>query len=296
MQSTAPEPKPETSASQPNQYSVPKSLVSPTNHATVPKPNKSLVAPPRKLSVSQPRQPSVSLPKQPFVSQPKQSSVPQPKQSSVTQSRTPNTIQPVKFLMPKTVYNQMQKQKQSPSQQENVSCQPHKIPSFNICLKDLEWDFQEKRLGEGTFGICFKSKYKGIPVAVKVFKDEKSHKTVHREADLLANIPAHSGIPLLIGVNTISIPFLLLTKVCESEGTVTNLVSFIQEKAQTQPSRVCFELLLSLCAAINHVHESGILHNDVKPNNVAIDEICNIKRCVLLDFGKACFIKECRGK
>ena len=97
-------------------------------------------------------------------------------------------------------------------------------------------------------------------------------------------------------MNTISSPFLLLTKVCESDGDVSNLASFIEKKAHAQPGRVCFELLLSLCDALIHIHASNILHNDLKPNNVAIDEIHDVKRCVLLDFGKACFIKDCKGK
>ena len=39
----------------------------------------------------------------------------------------------------------------------------------------------------------------------------------------------------------------------------------------------------------------GILHNDVKGNNVVMEDSQDMKRGVLIDFDKACFIENARG-
>ena len=48
--------------------------------------------------------------------------------------------------------------------------------------------------------------------------------------------------------------------------------------------------MLNVISAIRFLHNKNILHNDIKSDNIVVDE-CGPK-AVLIDFGKACFIKE----
>lgn len=53
-------------------------------------------------------------------------------------------------------------------------------------------------------------------------------------------------------------------------------------------------ILLGVISAINHLHAKQILHNDIKHDNVVVDEHRSNVRSVLVDFGKACY--ELKGK
>ena len=67
-------------------------------------------------------------------------------------------------------------------------------------------------IGEGTFGQCLAGTYIGLPVAYKVLKDLAYIEDVHIEAKILLRIPSHHGTPMLIGINTASLTFVLAPK------------------------------------------------------------------------------------
>jgi len=45
-----------------------------------------------------------------------------------------------------------------------------------------------------------------------------------------------------------------------------------------------------MCAAVNHLHDMGIIHNDLKPQNFTLKSENGVFVVKLIDFGAACFM------
>lgn len=161
-------------------------------------------------------------------------------------------------------------------------------------MSDLE---AGQLIGEGTFGHCIAGSYKGAPTAFKIFKDLSDCNVVHAEANFLLKIPSHPGIPMLIGVCTSGKPFVLATKLCETVGKPETFSSFLkgQQKLSKPNLPLALKLLLSIGEVLNHLFSVGILHNDIKGNNVVLEDANGLKRGVLIDFGKACYAANAKG-
>ena len=177
------------------------------------------------------------------------------------------------------------------------SCEQHRehnIASININLSELQTTNDEPTLGEGTFAKCVLGRYKRIQVAVKIFKGRPLWKTVHNEANIMMKIPSHPGIPMFIGLFTLHYPYLLVTKFHHYSGRSLTFSDFIKNYKKKE-SNTFYHLLCSLLDAIMHIHQSGILHNDIKGNNVVVEKSNAGKHCILIEFGKACTLKQSKG-
>ena len=80
----------------------------------------------------------------------------------------------------------------------------HEIELAN--LKELPGKDDDK-IGQGTFGICSKKRYRGFVVCVKQFKGKSSRKDVEEEAQMIKSFdqPGRSFI-----ANTLLLLFLML--------------------------------------------------------------------------------------
>ena len=66
-----------------------------------------------------------------------------------------------------------------------------------------------------------------------------------------------------------------------------NLLAHANERDLKWRSRM--SLVLSLCDAVQHAHEQGVIHRDLKPDNIVVDALGQPK---LLDFGVARLLEE----
>ena len=71
----------------------------------------------------------------------------------------------------------------------------------------------------GTFGKCFKMRYKGIPVAVKEFNNLSTAEAVRHEALMMSKC-FHPSLPHLFGMNLLLIVIVTLY-ICVSHGHVS---------------------------------------------------------------------------
>ena len=51
-------------------------------------------------------------------------------------------------------------------------------------------------------------------------------------------------------------------------------------------------ILLGMVSALKYIHTNNILHNDIKSDNIMIDNRSSIPQSILIDFGKGCFISD----
>lgn len=172
----------------------------------------------------------------------------------------------------------------------------YKIPLLNLNKDDISDLTHGCLIGEGTFGKCVAGKYKNVPTAFKIFKSS-DYRQVHAEADMLLMIPSHPGVAMLIGVLTMELPYLLATKLCLASGKPQTFSKMLemQRSSEDQSLSTILHLLYHTGAALHHIHLAGVLHNDLKANNVVVEECSGEKRPVLIDFGKACTIQSAKG-
>lgn len=89
-----------------------------------------------------------------------------------------------------------------------------------------------------------------------------------------------------------------ITNVLEAGTTDSGLPFFVMELIKGQPiTQYCdeqklsieqrLELFRSVCSAVQHAHQKGILHRDLKPSNILVAEFDNVPVPKIIDFGLA---------
>jgi serine/threonine protein kinase len=164
----------------------------------------------------------------------------------------------------------------------------YKVPSFTIDMRAMSPLHECALIGEGTFGKCLSGKYQNLPVAVKVFKGNQSVKSIHHEASILLQVPGHPNIAMLLGVQTVQYPFLLLSRLCLSDGIPMTYSKYLHHLERTAAHlKICLHLMYEIAEGLNHIHCHSILHNDLKGNNIVVEGSKEVQHAILIDFGKA---------
>ena len=146
-------------------------------------------------------------------------------------------------------------------------------------------------LGAGGFGETFLAEDTYMPsrrrCVIKQLKpisnDPKTYQIIQqrfeREAATLEYLgAANDQIPQLFAYFSENGLFYLVQEWVHGQ-TLTNV---IQSQGQLQENTVR-EILLSLLSVLDYVHSKGIIHRDIKPDNIILREIDN--KPVLIDFG-----------
>lgn len=143
-----------------------------------------------------------------------------------------------------------------------------------------------ERVAEGGMGEVFRARRVDgefeREVAVKLlrsrFGDEELVRRFHRERQTLAQLDHEYVARLLDGGTTEDgRPYLVMEYV---EGEPLDVFCRVQKLEV--PERL--ELFLKVCAAVQHAHENGVVHRDLKPNNILVRADATPR---LLDFGIA---------
>ncbi len=142
-------------------------------------------------------------------------------------------------------------------------------------------------VGEGAYGIVYKCKNKetGKYVAIKKFKeteDELVKKTMKRELKMLQQLKHENIVEFqesFIHKNNLFLVFEFLEK---------NLLEVLEESPNGLSPKLIRSFIFQMCKAVSYLHKNNMIHRDVKPENLLIDEKMNLKLC---DFGFARKIK-----
>jgi serine/threonine protein kinase len=160
----------------------------------------------------------------------------------------------------------------------------------------LELYSVDKPLGQGAFGAVMKGTTlsTGEAVAMKMIDKQQADK-VNEEIRIWAKIRHHACVRLL-AVYDLSAYMALVTEFCEGGTLLDRLATAKDFMAEHQAQRLACELL---CALL-HLHEIGVAHRDVKPDNVlctlptgaAAVEHMHVK---LADFGLSATFEPAHG-
>jgi serine/threonine-protein kinase len=139
----------------------------------------------------------------------------------------------------------------------------------------------ERRIGSGGFGVVYEAWDGRLerPVAVKAIESRgPASKRVLREAQAAARLN-HPGIVTLYEMGEEDGNALLVTELVDG-STLARLAA-----AGELSDREIAEIGADLCEALDHAHSRGVVHRDIKPQNVQVTE--GEPRAKLMDFGIA---------
>lgn len=171
----------------------------------------------------------------------------------------------------------------------DVLCGPEPVPS--VSAPDFQERFQVlERIGEGGMGVVYKvfDPALGKALAVKVLhqrlvSDKQALKRFEQEAKAAAKLN-HPNLVSVYRHDVLSdgTPYLVMDYV-EGENLAQALVTL----RRFEPRRA-LELFRQILDALDHAHEAGLLHRDIKPRNIILtkDER-GVEKVKLVDFGIA---------
>src|ERR1700753_2896206 len=139
----------------------------------------------------------------------------------------------------------------------------------------------ERRIGSGGFGVVYEAWDGRLerPVAVKAIEQHgASDERVLREAQAAARLN-HPGIVTLYEMGEEDGNALLVSELVEGD----TLAACAAEEALSD--REIGEIGADLCEALDHAHSRGVIHRDIKPQNVQV--VDGQPRAKLMDFGIA---------
>jgi serine/threonine protein kinase len=139
----------------------------------------------------------------------------------------------------------------------------------------------ERRIGSGGFGVVYEAWDGRLerPVAVKAIEQRgEPGRRVLREAQAAARLN-HPGIVTLYEMGEEDGNALLVSELVEGD----TLARLAAEEALSD--REIGEIGADLCEALDHAHSRGVVHRDIKPQNVQV--VDGQPRAKLMDFGIA---------
>lgn len=142
-----------------------------------------------------------------------------------------------------------------------------------------------RKIGRGGMSVVYEGKHPNLerPIAVKML----SHALVHRrnfaerfrnEGKIIANLD-HPNIVKVFDMEEAYATFFIVMEKLEGP----DLSQIIEQGGTLDAGRVR-GILKQVAEALDYAHSQGVVHRDVKPSNVSLDERGHVK---LMDFGLA---------
>ena len=147
----------------------------------------------------------------------------------------------------------------------------------------------EKKLGSGAMGSVYKAVHvkMGRPFAIKLMHvdlldDAKLQKRFVREAELAGTLKH----PNVVSVTDVGETFEGLHYIAMEYAEGPTLSDVIAESAPMAAERV-IALIGQVCDGLHHAHEHGLVHRDLKPDNIIVELRDGREVPRILDFGIA---------
>jgi len=161
----------------------------------------------------------------------------------------------------------------------------------------------KKKLGKGAFGVVYEITFNGKPSALKVV--DKMNKNIdlimlRKEIDniehLMNKYPKCSKNLLCYSDISEDEKFIYFI----SDLMMTDLSKFIQSKHFTQLDfcdqvHLLWDIVHQTLDGLESLHRAGVIHRDIKAENILINPYKNKYVVKIADFGISCLKKGCKG-
>ncbi len=144
----------------------------------------------------------------------------------------------------------------------------------------------KRKLGAGAWAIVYQGIHKALSktVAIKMLKhqmamDEEFRAKFLKEAEIIANMN-HPNIVHVYDIESLYATHFIIMEYLEGES----LEELLQRTGRMSLTKTV-QVLLQVCAGLEYAHQLGIIHQDIKPDNILVQEDGMVK---ILDFGLAC--------
>ncbi|XP_068742127.1 serine/threonine-protein kinase D-like [Montipora capricornis] len=118
----------------------------------------------------------------------------------------------------------------------------------------------------------------------------QQRKEVIHEATIMLRLGDHRGLPLLFGIQSKVTPFRIIMQfhgINDKSLTIRRAVRKI--KLSNEEWKTVVDLV---GRALQFIHSKGVLHNDLKGDNILLERRKKHYNPVVIDFGKSTFIDE----
>lgn len=150
----------------------------------------------------------------------------------------------------------------------------------NVKYEDL---IIESKIGQGGFSEIHKGQWLNLPVAIKVLFDPKINQDLMNEFNNEINklfLVRHPNIISLLAICKTNSKLAIVTELA-SKGS---LFDYLHKDNLTKEIPLEFKMKISkqLIRTMLYLHENGLVHRDLKTQNLLLDDNYNLKLC---DFG-----------
>ena len=166
----------------------------------------------------------------------------------------------------------------------------------NFSLNDFQIDFQNGRLGKGNFGYVFlaycpkHNKTYAIKIINKKKDDKGQLRDIFREYSTM-NRANHPNIEKIYGffegynpLDNIPCSFFVLEYI-DGEN-LFNLMEKYQKRKENIDQNLIMKIFIGTVSGLNHLHQNGIIHRDIAPDNIMLNKNNQIK---ITDFGLSAY-------
>jgi serine/threonine protein kinase/AAA+ ATPase superfamily predicted ATPase len=120
-------------------------------------------------------------------------------------------------------------------------------------------------------------------LASHLIQDNQAKQRFIREAQAAANL-SHPNIVIIHEISEFNSKIFIVMEYVEGETLRERITRIYTEEKSSFPLKTVIELAIQICEGLNKAHKMGIVHRDIKAENILIDQDGRIK---ILDFGLA---------
>lgn len=138
-------------------------------------------------------------------------------------------------------------------------------------------------LGKGSFATVYKGIYGSKEVAIKKvpWPSAKKRREMMQEADNMSLVCEHPNIVNIVGVSQNTDCFYLVMELMNGG----KLSDFLSDSQALKPLSIRLKLALDVAQAVRYMHSKGVLHCDIKTENILLKLENSKYTAKLADFG-----------